>query len=91
MGKFFAPTALKDRFGELSEIKPFLGIEETPLMLEWSFKAATRLMCELAMEIVPIMELYLSLAEDIYVKTRETSQRNNTKYWSWHATTSNDW
>ena len=73
MGTFFAPAALRDRFGELSEIKPFLDIEETPLMLEWCFKAATRLMCELAMEIVPIMELYSSLAEDIHVKTRETS------------------
>ena len=49
----------------------FLGIDETPPVLERSFKAATKLRCELLtvieMESIPLMELS-SLAEDIHVK-----------------------
>ena len=54
--------------------------DETPSALERSFKAATKLNCELPtdleMESIPLEELS-SLAEDIHVKTREASQNTD--------------
>ena len=61
-------------------MKNFLDNDETPSALEKSFKAATKLWCELLtdieMESIPLMELS-SLAEDIHVKTREASQNTD--------------
>ena len=55
-------------------MKNFLAINKTPSTLERSFKAATKLRCELLtdiqMESIPLMKLS-SLAEDILIKTRE--------------------
>ena len=57
-----------------------LWIDETSLTLERSFKAITNLKYELPtdveMETVPPMELS-SLAENIYVKTREVSENTD--------------
>ena len=54
-------------------MKKFLGVDKTPLALERSFKAATKLNRELPtdleMEGMPLEELS-SLAENIHVKTR---------------------
>ena len=76
-GQFFAPKTLKDRFGGLNIMKNVLGLDETPLLLERSPKAATYLKAglptDLQMETIPLKELS-SLAEDIHVKTREASQ-----------------
>ena len=61
-------------------MKNFIAIDETPLALERSFKAVTKLSRELPtdieMESIPLMEL-LFLAEDIHVKTREGSQNTD--------------
>ena len=46
-GEFFAPKTLRDRFGGVSTIKNFLGLNKMPPALERSFKAATRLIREL--------------------------------------------
>ena len=58
-------------------MKSVLSLDETPSVLEKSFKAATRLMHELPtdleMESIPLEKLS-SLVEDINVKTREASQ-----------------
>ena len=61
-------------------MKFFLGIDKTPSALERSFKAATKLNCEiptdLEMESIPLEELS-SLAKDIYVKAQEASQNTD--------------
>ena len=58
-------------------MKNVLGLDETPLLLERSPKAATYLKAglptDLQMETIPLKELS-SLAVDIHVKTREASQ-----------------
>ena len=61
-------------------MKNVLSLDEAPSALERSFKAATKLRRELTkdieMESIPLIEL-LSLVEDIYVKTQETSQNTD--------------
>ena len=61
-------------------MKNVLSLDEAPSAWERSFKAATKLRRELAkdieMESIPLIEL-LSLVEDIYVKTQETSQNTD--------------
>ena len=61
-------------------MKNVLSLDEAPSALEISFKAATKLRRELTkdieMESIPLIEL-LSLVEDIYVKTQETSQNTD--------------
>ena len=58
-------------------MKSVLSLDETPSALDRSFKAATRislgLSTDLEMESIPLEGLS-SLAEDIHVKTQETSQ-----------------
>ena len=53
-------------------MKKFLGIDKTPPALEGSFKAATKLGCDLStdleMESIPPEELS-SLVENIHIKT----------------------
>ena len=41
--EFLAPNLLRDRSVGFSAMKNFLDIDETPLALEQSFKAATKL------------------------------------------------
>ena len=69
-----------NHFNGLYAMKNVLSIEETPPVSERSFKVATKLRCELPtnmyMENISLMELS-SLAEDIHVKTRETSQNTD--------------
>ena len=71
---------IRGRLGGVNAMKNFLGIDETPPVLERSFKAATKLKCELPTYIkitsIPLVEI-ASLAEDIHAKTRETSQSTN--------------
>ena len=66
--------------GGVNAMRNFLGIDETPPVLERSFKAATKLKRELPTYIeiksIPLMEIS-SLAEDIHAKTREASQNTN--------------
>ena len=61
-------------------MKNFLGLDETPPVLERSVKAASRLKGELPtdleMETIPLKDLS-SLAEDIHVKTWEASQNTD--------------
>ena len=61
-------------------MKNFLGVDETPPVLEKSIKAATKLKSELLMELqmesIPLGELS-SLTEEIHVKTREASQNTD--------------
>ena len=61
-------------------MKNFLDVDKTPPALEKSFKAAIKLIRELAtdleMESIPLEELS-SLAEGIHVKTREASQNTD--------------
>ena len=61
-------------------MKSVLSLDETPSGLERSFKAATKLRCELPtdiyMESMPLEELSSS-AEDIHVKTREAPQNTD--------------
>ena len=63
---------LMEKKNQNNNNKIFLGIDKTPISLERSFKAATKLKGELPtdieMESIPPMEL-LYLVEDIYVKT----------------------
>ena len=79
-GEFFAPKTLKDRFGGLNTMKNSLGIDKTPIALERSFKAATKLRRELPtdleMESIPLEDLS-SLVENIHVKKREASQNTD--------------
>ena len=75
-GEFLAPKTLKETFGGLNIMKSVLSVDETPSGLERSFKAATKLRCELPtdieMESIPLEELS-SLGEDNLIKTREAS------------------
>ena len=61
-------------------MKNVLGVDKTPPALERSFKAATKLNCEiptdLEMESIPLQDLS-SLVEDVHVKTREASQNTD--------------
>ena len=79
-GEFLAPKTLREKFGGLNMMKSVLSLDETPSVLEKSFKAATKLSRELPtdleMESIPLKEL-LSLVEDINVKTREASQNTD--------------
>ena len=79
-GEFLAPKTLREKFGGLNIMKSVLSLDETPSALERSFKAATKLNCELPtdleMESIPLEELS-SLVEDIHVKAREASQNTD--------------
>ena len=79
-GEFLATKTLREKFGGLNAMKNVLSLDEAPSALERSFKAATKLRRELTkdieMESIPLIEL-LSLVEDIYVKTQETSQNTD--------------
>ena len=72
-GEFLALKTLREKFGDLNIMKSVLSLDETPSALGNSFKAATKLSHELPtdleMETIPLV--YLSLVEDINVKTRE--------------------
>ena len=74
---FLAPKTLRETFGGLNIMKSVLSLDETPSILERTFKAATKLRRELPMDIemesIPLMEPW-SLLEDIHVKTQESSQ-----------------
>ena len=74
-GEFFASKFLRDRFGGVGTLKNFLDVDKTPA-LERPFKGAAKLSrglpTDLEMESISLEELS-SLAEDIHVKTRETS------------------
>ena len=76
-GEFLAPNLSKGIFGGINAMKIFLVIDETPLALERSFEAATKLRCELA-AIVQSTGLHLKVLNqlgsygciyDIYVPT----------------------
>ena len=75
--EFFAPKALRDRFGVVNTMKNVLGIDRTLSALERSLSVASKLNAELStdlqMESIPLEELS-SLVENIHVKTREASQ-----------------
>ena len=53
-GGFFAPKALRDRFGGENTIKFFLAVDKTPPALERSFRAATKLKSELPTDLVTL-------------------------------------
>ena len=76
-GEFFAPKAIRYRFGEVNTMKNFLGIDRTPPALERSLSAASKLKAvlptDLETESIPLEELS-SLVKDIHVKTREASE-----------------
>ena len=76
-GEFFAPKAIRYRFGEVNTMKNFLGIDRTPPALERSLSAASKLKAELPTDLetesIPLEELS-PLVKDIHVKTREASQ-----------------
>ena len=76
-GEFFAPKAIRYRFGEVNTMKNFLGIDRTPPALERPLSAASKLKAELPTDLetesIPLEELS-SLVKDIHVKTREASQ-----------------
>ena len=78
--EFFASKTLKDRFGGFNAMKKFLGLDEAPLSLERSLKTATKLKSELPtdlqMESISLKDLS-SLAKEIHIKTRETSQNTD--------------
>ena len=79
-GEFLVAKTLRDRFGGIIAMKNFLGLDETPPVLERSVKAASKLKGELPtdleMETIPLKDLSL-LAEDIHVKTRGASQNTD--------------
>ena len=60
-GESFAPKTIRDWLGGLNTMKIFLGIDKTPLALEKSFKAATKLKTglpkDLEMESIPLKKL----------------------------------
>ena len=61
-------------------MKNFLGVAKTPPALERSFKAATKLNRELPTDLEMrgiLLEELSSLADDIYIKTREASQNTD--------------
>ena len=79
-GDLLAAKTLREKFGGLDVMKSVLSLDETPSALERSFKATTRSRYELPrdieMESIPLME-FLSLVEDIHVKTREASRNTD--------------
>ena len=42
-GEFLAPKTLREKFGGLNTMKKFLGLDETPSVLDRSLKAASKL------------------------------------------------
>ena len=61
-------------------MKNFLGIDTTPPLLERSISAATKLKSELPTDLQMesiLLKALSSQAEDIHVKTRETSQNTS--------------
>ena len=79
-GKFLAPKTLRDRFGGVNAMENDLGVDEIPPGFERSFKSATNLSSELPtnIEMESIhLEKFLSLAEDVHVKTWEASQNTD--------------
>ena len=74
--EFLAAKTLREKFGGLN-MKSVLSLHETPSALETSLRVATKLSrelpTELEMESIPL-EDFLSLVENIHVKTREASQ-----------------
>ena len=61
-------------------MKNFLGIDTTPPLLERSISAATKLKSELPTDLQMesiLLKTLSSYAEDIHVKTRETSQNTS--------------
>ena len=78
--RFFVPKTLRDRFGVVNTMTNFLGINRTPPALERLLSAASKLKSELPtyleMESISLEE-FLSLVEDIHVKTREASQNTD--------------
>ena len=79
-GEFLAVKTLRDRFGGVNAMKIFLGLHETPPVLERSLRAASKLKAglptDLQMESIPLEDLS-SIVEDIHVKTREASQNTD--------------
>ena len=71
-GEFLAAKRLGEKFVGLNIIKSILILDETLSALERSFKAPTKLRCELPKDIetesIPLIKLS-SLVEDIHVKT----------------------
>ena len=57
-GKFLVAKTLREKFGGLNIMKSVLSLDGTPSALERSFKAATKLSCELPtdleMESIPL-------------------------------------
>ena len=60
-GEFLVAKTLKEKFGGLNIMKSVLSLDETHSALERSFKDATKLNCELPMDIekesIPLEEL----------------------------------
>ena len=79
-GEFLAANTLREKFVGSNIMKSVLSLDETTSALERSFKATTKLRCELPtdieMESIPVEELY-SLVQDNNVKTREALQNND--------------
>ena len=79
-GEILGPKTLRERFDGLTTMKSVLSLDETPSVLEGSFKAADELRRELPTDLetesIPLEELS-SLAEYIHVKTREVSQNTD--------------
>lgn len=74
---FVAPKTLKNRFGGLSAVNKFLGIDETPAVSEQSFKAATKIKFELPTDIDLETALLIEISSSagyIDVKTEEETQ-----------------
>ena len=80
MGEFFAPKTLRDMLGGLNTTKNVLGLDETPPALEKSFKAATKLIRELPMDLemesIPLKDVSF-LVDSIHIKARDASQNTD--------------
>ena len=74
-GEFLAVSALKTKFGDLTPMKIFLNLEQTPLSIDRSIKAANLLKSEIPTQID--IETISSVVEDIRIKTREASQNTD--------------
>ena len=79
-GEFFALKTLRDMLGGLNTMKNVLGLDETPPALEKSFKAATKLIRELPMDLemesIPLKDVS-SLVDSIHIKARDASQNTD--------------
>ena len=75
-GEFLAVSTLKTKFGGLTLMKKILNLEQTPLSIDRSIKAANLLKSEIPtqtdIETIPLFDLS-SIVEDIHIKTREAS------------------